>query len=235
MSEEASLKLLTLTGVIHRCQQENDRFYRRLSHDPRYCYELFRRAFLHGNQRAWEHTYTTFSPLVAGWVKRHSAFPATGEEIQYFVNRAFAKMWSALSPERFDQFPDLGSLLSYLQACVHSAVVDAGRSRNPAVITDPANEALTTKREEKGSSIEDRALNRAQHEEFWHLIEERLKDKKERLVVQGSFVQNLKPRELYAEFEYMFSGVEEIYRIKQNVIARLRRDDELAGLLEINV
>lgn len=222
--------MLTLVGIAHRCTQESERFFHRQSHDPRYCFELFRRAILHANQRAWEHAYTIYRPLVTGWVKRHSAFPISGEEAQYFVNRAFEKMWSALTPDKFDRFSNLKSLLGYLQMCVHSAVIDETRSSGPD-IEDVDDDQLATRREVKGSSIEDRALSRAQRETFWHLIEERLKNEKERLVVHGSFVLNLKPRELYADFQHMFQDVNEIYRVKQNVLARLRRDRDLAELL----
>jgi hypothetical protein len=58
-----------------------------------------------------------------------------------------------------------------------------------------------------------------------------LHDEKERRVVYGSFVLALKPRELYAQFQDTFRDVNEVYRVKENVLARLRRDAELAELL----
>lgn len=230
MSHEANLELLTLAGIAHRCAQETDRFFSRQSHDPRYCFELFRRAFLHRNERAWELIYRQYRPLVAGWVERHSAFPATGEETQYFVNRAFDKMWSAVPADRFDRFPDLKSLLSYLQMCVHSAIVDEARSSEyPTADLDA--EVLTTRSGAEGSSVEDRALTRAERHAFWDLISQRLKTEQERLVVHGSFVLALKPREVCAEFPDAFSDVKEVYRVKQNVLDRLRRDATLKELL----
>ena len=57
-------------------------------------------------------------------MQRHAAFPASGEEAQYFVNRAFDKLWTAMTPQKFERFPDLKSLLRYLQMCVHSAIID---------------------------------------------------------------------------------------------------------------
>lgn len=233
MSHKVSLQLLPLAGIAHRCAQETDRFFRRQSYDPRYCFELFRRAILHRNERAWELVYEQYRPLVVGWVERHSAFPSSSEEVQYFVNRAFEKMWSAVSPDKFGRFPDLKSLLSYLQMCVHSAIVDAVRSSEPVTV-DANGTVLATASSATGSSIEDRALIRAQREAFWQFVNERLNDEKERLVVHGSFVLALKPRELCAEYPHVFDDVEEIYCIKQNVIARFRRDRELQGLLGEN-
>ncbi len=227
---EVSPQLLSLAGIAHRCAQETELFFRRQSYDPRYCFELFRRAFLHRNQRAWELVYSQYRPLVASWVERHSAFPATGEETQYFVNRAFEKMWSAVSPDEFDRFPDLKSLLSYLQMCVHSAIIDEVRSSERLAMNVDVDVPAVASRTH-GPSVEDQALTQAQREGLWQLIDERLNDEKERLVVYGSFALALKPRQLYAEFEDAFRDVNEIYRIKQNVLARLRRDPELKKLL----
>jgi hypothetical protein len=42
---------------------------------------------------------------------------------------------------------------------------------------------------------------------------------------------DLKPQELYDHFRGVFSDVDEVYRVKQNVLARLRRDPEFQKLL----
>ncbi|MFQ5856037.1 MAG: RNA polymerase sigma factor [Anaerolineae bacterium] len=230
MAHDLNLQLLTLAGIAHRCARESELFFRRQSHDPRYCLELFRRAFVHRNQRAWELLYAQYQPLVAGWVTRHPAFPASGEEVQYFVNRGFEKMWSAVTPEKFDRFSNLKSLLSYLQMCVHSAIVDHARSLEQLTMDEPT-EKLAAESVAEGPSLEDRTLARVRRDELWGYINERLNDEQERLVVHGSLVMGLKPRQLYAQFEEAFNDVNDIYRIKQNVLARLRRDSELKRFL----
>lgn len=233
MSQADEPKLLTLAGLAHRCARETDRFFQSESYDPRYCFELFRRAILHRNQRAWELIYEQYRPLVAGWVERHSAFHASDEEAQYFVNRAFEKMWSAVTPEKFDRFPDLKSLLRYLQMCVHSTVVDKVRSPEPPQADveehDPATSGIL-----QGPGTEKQALSRAQREDFWDRIYDRLNDEKEHLVIHASYILDLKPREIQAEYQTIFEDVTEIYRIKQNVMARFRRDDELKELLGVD-
>jgi hypothetical protein len=87
---------------------------------------------VHQNQRAWELICAQYDAQVSRWVKRHPAFPTSGEEVPYFVNRAFEKTWVALTAERFGNFPDLKSLLRYLQMCVHSAVMDHARTAERA-------------------------------------------------------------------------------------------------------
>jgi DNA-directed RNA polymerase specialized sigma24 family protein len=225
MSQQIDPQTLTLAGLAHRCAQETDRFFLRQAHDPQYCFELFRRAIAGRDQRAWELIYRQYHPLVTSWVTRHSAFPSSGEEAQYFLNRAFEKMWGALGPERFGQFPNLKSLLRYLQMCVNSVVHDHVRRADvpqvelePHAVTDstPANDPLA-----------EQILDQVQQEELWSAVSARLQDDKERLVVYGSFVLGLKPRELCVQYEESFQDVREVYRVKENVLARLQRDAAL--------
>lgn len=230
MAQDRDLQLLSLAGLAHRCARESDRFFRRQSHDPRYCFELFRRAFLHRNERAWELVYAQYRPLVSGWVKRHPSFPLSGEEVDYYVNRGFEKMWSAVTPEKFERFANLKSLLSYLQMCVHSAVVDHARATEQATY-DESLEELTDTTQAPGPSVEARTLAGVKRETLWNAIEERLNDDDERLVVHCSYVLGLKPRQIYARFDDKFDDVTDIYRIKQNVLDRFRRDSELKEYL----
>jgi DNA-directed RNA polymerase specialized sigma24 family protein len=221
---------LTLTGIAHRCAQETELFFQRKGYNPRYCFELFRRAIMERNQRAWELVYNQYRSLVGSWVKRHSAFPSSGEEAQYFVNRAFEKMWVAVTPDRFGRFPDLKSLLRYLQTCVHSVVLDQVRVAEQAEVGAEADIA-SVEGEAEDTTPEDQALARVQGQELWDQITTRLRSDKERRVMYGSFVLALKPREIYAEGKDTFRDVREVYRVKENVLARLRRDAELKKLL----
>jgi DNA-directed RNA polymerase specialized sigma24 family protein len=229
MSQQPDLQELTLSGIAHRCKTETERFFRRQGYDPRYCFELFRRAMTERDQRAWELVYAQYSPQVAGWVKRHSAFKSTGEEVQYFINRAFEKMWLAMTPEKFKRFPNLKSLLRYLQMCVHSAIIDLVRASEQAVV-DLEEERLTLGGEPNAPAVEHAAMNRVQGQQLWQEIDARLNNDKERKVVYGSFVLALKPRELYDQYNTLFRDVNEIYRVKENVLARLRRDADLQKL-----
>jgi len=231
MAHQTDLQLLTLAGIAHRCAQETELFFRRQRDDPRYCFELFRRAIVGRSQQAWAHIYTQYRPLVVGWIDRHSAFSDSGEEIQYFVNRAFEKMWNALTPEKFLGFSDLKPLLRYLQVCVHSAILDQVRKAEVDVVSiDDETTAKVPWAE--GQSSESQVLARVHRQELWQEINARLRNEQERKVVYGTFVLAFKPRELYAQFSETFRDVKEVYRVKENVIARLRRDAELQNFFE---
>jgi RNA polymerase sigma factor (sigma-70 family) len=230
MPQQAELQLLTLAGIAHRCHQETERFFQRLAYNPHYCFELFRRAIVERIQRAWELVYNQYSPLVARWIERHPAFATSGEEAQYFVNRAFEKMWAALSPEKFSRFSDLKSLLRYLQMCGHSAILDHVRTTERPT-TDVGDEAIAVSHKAEESLVEDQALDQLQRRVFWQKVNERLNNEKERRVVYGTFILALKPREICAQYHDTFHNVQEVYRIKENVMARLRRDDEFQATL----
>lgn len=230
MSTGSDLGTLTLAGLSHRCAQESDRFFSRQPHDPRFCFELFRRAILHQNEGAWDCVYRQYQPLVAGWVERHSMFAAADEEVQFFMNRAFEKMWRVLTPEKFTGFPDLKSLLRYLQMCVHSVIVDAVRRQEQTQRLDDVSQSAL--QNIGGQRVEERVLDRVQRQELWSLLRARLKDEKEEKVVYGTFVLGLKPSQLYDEFQSTFASVSEVYRVKENVMARFRRDQDLLDFLD---
>ena len=236
MPTASGLEHQALATIAHRCADETERFFRRLSHDPRFCFELFRRALVVRVDGAWELIYQQYLPLVSSWVERHSAFAASGEEVQYFVNRAFEKMWQAVTPQKFGRFPELKSLLRYLQMCVHSVVYDlvrrAGREAAGFDLHGQAEAALHGG--DEGPHVEDEALARLQGEDLWQEVGARMRNDKERRAVYGSFVLGLRPREVYALYKDTFRDVNDVYRAKENVLARLRRDEELMRLLGAN-
>ena len=219
---------LSLASLAQHCAEESDHFFHRRDHDPRYCFELFRRAIVAHDDRAWTRLCENYRPLVSGWVRRNRAFASSGEEIDYFVNGAYAKMWSAMSPQKFESFDDLKSLLRYLQLCVSSVVMDHARSAEYHEMLEDLPPGVE---ESDAEAVEDVALARTEREDFWEAIGQRLNDDKERLVLHYSYVVGFKPGQIYDEKQELFEDVREIYRIKENVLARLRRDTGLQELL----
>ncbi len=227
MPSRDALHSLPLPALAQQCAAESNHFFHRREHDPRYCYELFRRAIVAHDERAWTYLCENYRPLVGGWVRRNRAFPGSGEEIDYFINGAYAKMWSALTPEKFAGFDDLKSLLRYLQLCASSVVLDHARS---AEYHDMLEDLPPGVEESRDEAVEDVALARTEREQFWQAIAQRLNDDKERLVLHYSYVVGFKPGQIYDEKQDLFEDVREIYRIKENVLARLRRDATLQEL-----
>ena len=132
MSRESKTTNLSLTDLARICAEETELFFQHRDHDTTYCFELFRRAIRENDQYAWEIIYDQYQTLVSGWVKQHRGFERSGEEVQFFVTGAFAKISSILTSEKFERFSDLQSLLSYLKMCVHSVITDYNRTADRA-------------------------------------------------------------------------------------------------------
>lgn len=228
MSHDIRLQHMAVADLADKCAQETENYFHQQSHDSTYCFELFRRAIQEHNQDAWAIICIQYQPLVSGWVKQHRGFESTGEESQYFVNGAFGKIAATLSPVKFDGFSNIGSLLRYLKMCVHSVIVDYNRMVDQANLY-PLEDASEEPSAEPAT--EDQVLDRSHDQALWAWMNAWLDDEKERRVIYGLFVLAQKPQELYDHFQDLFSEVEEIYRVKQNVIARLRRDPEFRKML----
>jgi DNA-directed RNA polymerase specialized sigma24 family protein len=225
MTTDASITTLALSAIAQRCQQESQRYFQQLAFDARYCYELFRRALAERSEGAWELVYRQYAAQVQSWVERHPAFASSGETAEHFVNAAFAKLWSALSAQKFSHFADLKALLSYLKLCVGSVLIDHARAKAQPVddVIDPEHTGDPAPEQEYLADEWRRA--------FWRRVEQRLKDDKERKLIYYRFVLDLKPREICKRFPADFPVVDEIFVMTQNIVARLRRDPELRKFL----
>lgn len=227
MADEMNPQNLDLPELARRCEQETKRYFNTHENDPRYCFELFRRAIQDGDDAAWEYIYLCYSREVASWVIK-KGFESTGESVEYFVNGAFAKFSTAMTKERFQGFSELEPLLGYFKTCVFSLIVDHLRLAGPIIIdgkNDPPDEVS------KAASPEEQVMEQLGKQELWEKVNQQLKNEKERVVIQGLFVFGLKPRELYKQVPTFFADVGEIYEILQNVIARFRRNPDFRKFL----
>jgi hypothetical protein len=231
MSHEVNLQHLGNDDLASLCAQETNLYFKHQNYDTRYCFELFRRAIEERSKAAWESICVQYQKLVTGWVIQHYAFAATREEAEYFVNGAFGKISGTLTADKFGKFSDLGYLLRYLKMCVHSVIMDYNRTVDYTALYD-WDEA--TEEESEDLSPEEQAIDHSDQQSLWELIRSRLHDDKERAVIEGSFVFDLKPQEIYEHFRGVFIDVDEVYRVKQNVISRLRRDSDLRKLLDLD-
>jgi hypothetical protein len=219
---------LPLNLLEARCASETLRFFQHIQSDTSYCYEIFRRALVERDQAAWQSIDTVYAAQISRWVRKHRGFAACGEDEAYFANRALEKFWRAIKPERFSSFPALEHLLTYLQMCVHSAISDHVRQMRQRelerqAVTSHANGLVLHSPE---VDFDTRARAKMVLEQITGLMQ----DEKEKIVLQASFVLGLKPAEILQYAPATFENIREIYRIKENILARLRRDPELTRL-----
>jgi hypothetical protein len=231
MTEGMDPQTMHLNYLRHLCAEESEHFFHHQEHDPRFCYEIFRRAILKRDEKAWDCVYNQYHSLVAGWVERHPLFQALDEDRDYFVNCAFEKLWAALTPEKFSSFPVLKSILRYLQMCVHSVLTDAMRIHQQECIFDVDLEGVDQE-DTHQVTPEEKTLRRDTAENMLAKLYGKCVNKQERLIVYGSFVLGLKPAELYENYSGEFQNMQQIYRLKENFLARIRRDLEFMAFLE---
>lgn len=215
---------LPLTVVRQRCQEETAHFLQKKPHDPRYGYELFRRASA-GDELAWECIYHQYSSLVSNWLERNPALIYSGEEVQYLVNRAFERMWRCLTPESFARFTELRQLLRYLELCANSCLLDYNRKKKGQL--ESSLDDLERDHPAHQAAVDTEGMAEGQQAELWQVLGHLVTDEVERVVLVASFILNLKPQQIQSVYTEHFPTVSEVYRTKQNILQRLRRSPQL--------
>ncbi len=217
---------LSLSELARRCREETLRFLGGLERNDAFCFEIFRRAVVDRDDGAWEAIVGQYRGIVLAYVGQHSAAAVLREPDDYWLNRAFQRFWSAVGPNRFASFPDLPALLKYLKLCVHSVLLDELRARRPGLSLDEVPETMPSR-----LNAESAVVGNLSGEQLWAVITRELQDEAEQKVAFLSFARDLKPAEIAARHPTLFASVADVYRIKRNIIERLRRNPEIRAFL----
>jgi hypothetical protein len=158
------------------------------------------------------------------YLRQHPSWSARGSDEDDLIARVFERFWRAIGPERFHLFADLPALLKYLKLCCHSAVLNEVRSQRSTTVVsiDDAPEETMASDTAEAAVIDSLATR-----ELWAVVEAELHDDAERLVAYLSFALDLKPSEIHERHTDRFPSTADVYRIKRNVIDRLRRSASL--------
>jgi hypothetical protein len=220
----ATIERMSLGTLERHCAVESERFYRGQPHDTRFAFELFRRALVERDERAWESVYNHYRGLVESWVRRSGAFASSGESSEYFVTSVFTRFWQAVTAERFGSFASLAALLHYLQLCANCVVIDSVRAQS---WSEMLPEESASANHVPQSSPDEEAMERVARTEFWNYINALLQDESERVVLYSSFVLGLKPGDIFAQRGDLFGSIHDVYNVKRNILGRLSRNQEL--------
>ena len=184
-------------------------------------YELFRRAIVERDEQSWIESAARYRPLLAAWASRCSASAVLTESYDDLADQAFARAWSALSPERFASFPTLAALLAYMRACVTTTVIDHARSELSRERIEQSIQA------EEVTTPEQLIMDQFQRQEVWRLAETAISSEQERVVLRETFVYDLPPRAILRRHPDLFADAHVIYTTKRNLFDRLQRCPEL--------
>jgi DNA-directed RNA polymerase specialized sigma24 family protein len=187
-------------------------------------YELFRRAIVERDMQAWAMLAERYRNLMIAWARRCQSTRIAHENCEDLADRAFARAWAALSPERFGDFPSTGALLAYLRTCVTATAIDSARAQaayERATSLLAANDTPTP---------EQVALAQFGRHELWNMINRLVSSETERVVVVERFVLDLPPRIIQSRHPALFADVPAVYASLRNVRERLRRNADMQQL-----
>jgi RNA polymerase sigma factor (sigma-70 family) len=219
-------ELLSINDLARCCAEETNKFLKQSASNDRYCLELFRRAIVRRDEGAWACIYQQYAPLVLTWITQHqSAVPLLGQDGGApLVNAAFAKFSQALTPAKMENFDSLAAVLKYLKMCVHSVVADEIRSRQARQYEETLE---SIEHEPAADDPADDVVANISAQGLWQIIQEELNGEDERVLIYLAYVQGMKPSEISHRHRRLFPSVDDVYRIKRNVLERLRRNRRL--------
>src|SRR2546426_9850954 len=226
-----NLQGLSINELARSCSEETNKFLKQSVSNARYCLELFRRAITSRDDDAWACIYQQYAPLVLTWVNQHySAVPLLGQDGSApLVNAAFAKFSQALTPAKMGNFDTLAAVLKYLKMCVHSVIADEVRSRQARQYEETLE---LIDHEPASDDPADDVVSNISAQGLWQVIQEELNGEDERVLIYLAYVQGMKPSEISSQHNRLFPSVEDVYRIKRNVLERLRRNRRLQMLFK---
>jgi DNA-directed RNA polymerase specialized sigma24 family protein len=220
--------LMPVAELARRCAEEMARYRRGQCSDPHYCYELFRCALVERDEEAWAAVYSQYHRLVCRWLG-----DAPGD-LDGLVNETFERLWRAIPPDHFAEFPTLGRILEYLKRCAQCTAIDARRREERTQAEEAALARMQLVGTEGKRSPSEQALDAIAGEQLIKCATERLHGPGEQLVFRASFEWNLRPGTIAERWSDIFASAREVSRIKERILRRLRRDEGLRALLGVD-
>lgn len=201
------------------CHDETNNYLRRLPSRDEFCLELLRRAIVEREEIAWGAIVAQYRGMVLAWLRRGYGSAMRAEDDDHWVNRTFERFWLAVGAERFGAFPTLANLLQYLKQCAITALLDDARQSARQRIEEQLTPYTASAADAAATT-----LGTIAQRELWALILAETQDDSERLIAHESFVLGLKPGEIQARHPQHFATTADAYRIKRNLLDRLRRN-----------
>jgi DNA-directed RNA polymerase specialized sigma24 family protein len=219
-------RVLSVSALVEQCRREIGAYRRGEPSNEACGLELLRRAIVRGDQDAWRGLVQCFNETVRGWLhchpRRESACRLESEDT--YVALAFERFWQATSRQQV-VFKTLGAALAYLRASLHGAILDTLRA-----YSRPREVALP----EPGEAGEPQVEDQSDSNEVWEALQDMLPNERERRLAYLLYHCGLKPREIVRFCPQEWSDVQEIYRLRRNIMERiLRHADHLRWRLRI--
>lgn len=213
---ESALRTLKVSELAEQCLLEINAYRRGEPSTDVYGVELLRRATLWDDQEAWASLQHCLTEVVRGWLRHHPSreVAARLESEENYVAQAFARFWQASTQGQRREFPTFAAALQYLRACLHGALLDTVRAYGrPKEIPRPV----------LGEAREPRAEDSSESQELWEVIRSHVPNQREQRLTYLLFHCGLGPREIVRFCPEEFCSVEDISRLRRNIVERLLR------------
>ncbi|OLB41244.1 MAG: hypothetical protein AUG45_12145 [Ktedonobacter sp. 13_1_20CM_3_54_15] len=210
---------MSLSELTSRCMSEIQKYNQREPHNDQCCLEIFRRALLQQDSRAWSVLTERFHGIVLSWVRRHPQREAVRDidSEENFVALTFERFWRVTVRNKTLEFTTLAGALVFLRACVNSVIIDTLRSQKEIPIPE---------------NFERVAPEPDESNQRWEVIKGFIPNAREQRLAYLLYYCGLKPRQIVQLLPREFNDVHEIFRLTRNIIDRLRRNkDRLRWLL----
>jgi hypothetical protein len=211
---------MSLPALAAQCVEELDNYHRGEPCTEAYGLELLRRATMQGDQEAWAGVQQCFGEMVRGWLRRHPKREVACrlESEENYVAQAFERFWQATAFNQRVEFSTLAAALQYLRASLNGAILDMLRAyARPREVLLPG----------PGEPGEPLVEDSSDHSEVWDRLHMIPSNPREQRLAYLLFHSGLKPREIVRLCSQEWSDVQEIYRLRRNIMERVLRNADL--------
>lgn len=217
---------MTVTELMQEARHESAQFRRGQLAGSACAFELFRRAIVLRDEYAWSALYELYRAVVVSWILRRDA-GVSSDDLAWLENEVFAKFARSIDPERLVHFHSVSALLAYLKCCANSVAADYRRSCQVRC----REETLESLEDEPApGDLAEEVVEELAAQEIWRVIAREARAPEERLILVLICAQGMSPRELQQRYPTLFADVEDVYRVKRNVLERLRHNRQLLAL-----
>jgi hypothetical protein len=210
---------MSVPVLAAHCLREIDKYCRGERCTDAYGVELLRRATIQGDQEAWVWVQHCFGGIVRVWLRSHPKREAACrlESEENYVAQAFERFWQATASNQRVEFNRLAAALQYLRASLHGAILDTLRAYSrPREVSLP----------EPGEPGEPPGEDSTNSSEAWNILKMMLSNQREQRLAYLLYHCGLKPREIVRFCPQEWTDVQEIYRLRRNILERLLRNTD---------
>ncbi len=187
-------------------------------------FELFRRAIVQHDQDAWPAIYNLYHGFIITWISQR--LPAShADAYETLVDDTFVKFFRAVDARRFEGFSSAPRRLAYLRTCACSVAADYLRSQRVYQVKEPLVESF---QEVVLDDPAEEVMMQLFASKVWQAIGKWVNEE-ERLVLQGICILGWPAYTLQHLSPTQFPTAEDVYRIKGDVLERLRRNRQLVA------